>query len=316
MTVNDIRFLETDNKAQCYQRYHELKCMTVSSEKENIVYNRYLKKSQNKELARERLPVILECKDGEMPEYDLASHILHSSPREVYIGRFIETRKTLDRSFHGCYTEARQLVQDSILENIVKDRKNESRPVIIFTSGTMGAGKTTTVNSFQVSGILGESFVTIDQDHLRSQLPEWENYLKRQGERAGALLQRESGYLAEIALKETLACSQNIIFDSSLRDTSWWESRFKHIRQTYPQYRIVILNIRTNLETAISRAQLRATGRICPEEIVRDSYFQYLHAFECLRNLADFTAVVDNSELPVFVDESASSLEHFIYYDT
>eukprot|EP00514_Thraustochytrium_sp_LLF1b_P006076 CAMPEP_0184527224 /NCGR_PEP_ID=MMETSP0198_2-20121128/11080_1 /TAXON_ID=1112570 /ORGANISM="Thraustochytrium sp., Strain LLF1b" /LENGTH=438 /DNA_ID=CAMNT_0026918861 /DNA_START=198 /DNA_END=1514 /DNA_ORIENTATION=+ len=242
--------------------------------------------------------------------YELPSYQVYKSVVERYAGQYTATRRKLDKDFHGFYREDRQLVQDQIISYVLRasgSNKKQRKPWIIFTAGAMGSGKSHTLRHLKARPELADlkSFVVIDQDEIRSLLPEWGEYMKKSSRKGGALLQKESGYMCEIALSESLSHSRNIIFDSSLRDTNWWKHEFARIRETYPKYHLAILYIKTDLETAIRRTEARAmkTGRVVPVHFVEESYEQSARSFEVLKEEVDLTAVIDSTAPePVFID--------------
>jgi len=50
-------------------------------------------------------------------------------------------RRTLDSSYHGCYSKERQALQDTWITDIVQGGTHHDDPWIIYTAGAMGAGK-------------------------------------------------------------------------------------------------------------------------------------------------------------------------------
>lgn len=77
------------------------------------------------------------------------------------------------------------------------------QPWAIFTAGCMGAGKTRVMGVLAQHGLLPlERFVRVDQDLIRSQLPETRLFMRLDRRTVGQLTQQESGSIAEIATEE------------------------------------------------------------------------------------------------------------------
>jgi predicted kinase len=120
-----------------------------------------------------------------------------------------------------------------------------------------------------------DDFVRVDVDGFREQLPEWPLYLSDAGsDAAGALTQRESGYLAELAQELALNLGRSVLVDGSLRDVEWFRGVFGDIRARYPHYRIAILHVTASWETVKARAAARAAavGRAVPQDQLWEAF--------------------------------------------
>jgi predicted ABC-type ATPase len=211
----------------------------------------------------------------------------------------------LDAQYHGFYRPSRQLTQDQIISYVLRSSGSIQRqrtPWIVFTAGAMGSGKSRTMRMLSERFSQLEQFCLIDQDEIRSLLPEWAQLSRKPASssstNAASLLQKESGYLSEISLEECLLASRSIVFDSSLRDGAWWASEFYRILTAYPQYRIAIMYVQTDIHTALARSESRAKlcGRDVPVQHVVDSFHQSRASFEQLKGMAHMSIVVDSTD--------------------
>ena len=74
--------------------------------------------------------------------------------------RFVQLRTKLDYTYHKVPSKKRQLLQDSLIENILQIRTNECRachenhehPQVLFTAGAMASGKGHTLRHFLKEG--------------------------------------------------------------------------------------------------------------------------------------------------------------------
>ena len=94
------------------------------------------------------------------------------------IGEYAAIRQTRDASYHGYYTKERQAYQDVLIRNVVCSASVKAAPWVVFTAGAMGAGKGYTVAWMFNQGIFPiNDFISIDPDHFKHELPEWQGYV-------------------------------------------------------------------------------------------------------------------------------------------
>lgn len=245
-------------------------------------------------------------------EYDYskstqANYAISPGEPVVNLGTFKSIRDRLDISYHGCYTPARQLLQDELIRQVVESvSAQQTWPWIVFTAGAMGAGKSRTVHWMADKGYFPlADIVQIDPDLFRTVLPEWPEYVARDPLSAGSHTRREAGYLVEIAQEVALDERKHVWVDGSLRDASWYIREFQQIRNEHPEFQIAILHVTADEKVIRRRIALRAakTGRQVPEAEILDSLKrvpQSVHALATAQTadggmLCDFVAEIDNS---------------------
>lgn len=199
----------------------------------------------------------------------------------TFFGPFRDIRATLDYSFHRNYTRDRQRLQDSIItkfldEAVLTDAQNgkmcttPTQPWLVFTAGAFGAGKSYTLHQLVQKGRFPlMAFVRVNPDVLRRQLPEFKFYLQQNPDQAGALTNKEAGYMAEILTLAGLQRGQNVIVDGSLRDAQWYRAYFDRLRQEFAGLRIAILHVTAPRETIFQRAMVSAA--LCFIEFLRNT---------------------------------------------
>ena len=174
--------------------------------------------------------------------------------------RYREIRAMIDYSYHARYTRDRELVQDRIIDSVLSstpatldDGNNPSW--IVFTAGVMGVGKTFTTRYLQQRGKLplGNSFVTVDPDDLRGQLPEYATYVERNAETAGEQTQKEAGMISEILTLVALKRGQNVLVDGTLCDWGWYARYFDKLRVLFPMLRIGIIHVTAPVDAIVQR---------------------------------------------------------------
>lgn len=231
--------------------------------------------------------------------------------QKQFHGKYAEIRKTLDYNYHSNYTRSRQLVQDSIIDNILRKplihdqdtghtcTTTSSKPWIVFTAGPMGAGKSWTIRHLADRGDFPlEAFVVVDPDEIRRHLPEYETYVSLNSKTAGDLTRKEAGLLSEILTLVSIENRYNVLQDGSLRDADWYEKYFQGLRKKYPDnLKLAILHVTAPPKVVHERAARRAkkTGRVVPAETLEMSMRQVPVSVSLLRPLVDFYAQIDNS---------------------
>jgi predicted kinase len=218
-------------------------------------------------------------------------------------GRYASIRKNIDKHFHGSYSAARSVLQDDIIDSFLNDPSfvntatAQERPWVVFTAGAMGAGKSHTMNMLHTKGRFPlDSFITVDPDSIRQQLPEFPVYVARNPETAGYLTRKECGMIAEILTRAALQRGFNILVDGSLRNASWYEAHFEELRRVQPGLKIAILHVTAPAEAVYDRAEKRAkvTGRVVPRDLLAATLQQVPQSVERLAPLADYSAEILN----------------------
>uniref|UniRef100_A0A6U6D9L2 Zeta toxin domain-containing protein n=1 Tax=Odontella aurita TaxID=265563 RepID=A0A6U6D9L2_9STRA len=203
--------------------------------------------------------------------------LLHSTEQNycsdemTFHGPFACVRKRLDYTFHKNYTIFRQQFQDDlilqrfsrplIVNNVRVSQRNVSPPWIVFTAGPMGAGKGYVLDKLGTDGKFPlESFVKVDPDEIRRDMPEFMHYAKYDPTVAGHHTRKEAGYIAEIITLAALQSGKNVIVDGSVRDYQWCKRHFSHLRAEFPGIRIAILQVSAPREAVLQRAVVRFIG--------------------------------------------------------
>ena len=201
----------------------------------------------------------------------LSSEMNHKADKLEFFGPYSHIRKTLDYTYHAPYTRERQTLQDAIITDmlntaVIKDKNGDvcttpTEPWIVFTAGSMGAGKSWTLSKLVEKGRFPLlAFVTVDPDEIRRHLPEFHLYVNSQSpELAGELTRKEAGYIAEILTLAGLQAGKNVLVDGSLRDAEWYKGYFERLRHDFKNIRIAIIHVTAPREAVFQRAAVRRT---------------------------------------------------------
>lgn len=170
-----------------------------------------------------------------------------------------------------------------------------------------GAGKTHTIKKLHERGQFPlDSFVAVDPDEIRRQLPEFPVYIERTPEKAGELTRKEVGMMAEIVTNFALENGMNVLVDGSLKDAVWYENYFRALRQNYPKLKIGIIHVTAPTDAILERVKERAktTGRVVPMEALQRSIREVPVAVERLRSSVDYFLEIHNP--PELVSSSST----------
>lgn len=226
-------------------------------------------KSEQFELGAYKLPATYDI--------SLSTKDNYKSSVVEFSGEYASIRESLDNSYHGFYQADRQMMQDVILHRVLRLTSKLScsvPPWLIFTCGSMGAGKGYCMNWMRRNGIIRISdLVCLDADVFRRSLPEWKIYVKNCSGTAGSLTHSESCLMVEIAQEVAMKSGRNVWVDGSLSDTEWALAHIRKIKTDYPKYKIAVVSVVAPEDIILSRCDKRAksTGRRVPLEKIRKS---------------------------------------------
>lgn len=240
-------------------------------------------------------------------DYSRSTELNYCVPAEEaeFVGKYGRYRKGMDYSYHCYYKAERQLLHDEIMDKfmdtvVIDGELICERPLenwLVFTAGPMGAGKGHTLNWLNKNGLFPlRAFVRVDQDELRSMLPETSEYFRLNPETAGYLTQKEAGYICEVLASIALDDHKNVLIDGSLRHSSWYVQYINQLRSKYSTLKIAILGISASEQTVLARAHRREkiTGRKVPDCVLLDTIKQIPRSIEVLSPLVNFIAMFEN----------------------
>ena len=210
-----------------------------------------------------------------------STELLHHSTDRMFYGPFSHLRAGLDYNYHKNFNEQRQNVQDQILIHFLQKQMQQQqqqgessmdsaqgsnssdctseikRPILVFTAGCMGSGKTHTLHALYHQGRFPlTQFLTVDPDEIRRHLPEFSEFVQCHPELAGHLTRKEAGYISELLTLAALERQHNVVIDGSLRDSDWYVVYFSKMRELYPTLYIAILHILAPRDVVYQRAKV------------------------------------------------------------
>jgi hypothetical protein len=194
----------------------------------------------------------------------------YRSENDYDLGIFSSIRQNLDYEYHSYYKAPRRRLQDDIITSFLSDhpieKDTDSDQWIIFTAGCMGAGKTHTLRELSNNDVFSfdlKSFVSVDPDEIRSELPEYKVYTEKDPLHAGEFTRKEAGMLVEILTEEALERGNNVLVDGSLKDAVWYKAYFEMLRQKYPRLKIGIIHVTAPVDDILLRVEVSIYTLYC-----------------------------------------------------
>jgi len=229
-----------------------------------------------------------------------------------FLPEFRASRLMCDYSYHDRYSQERQGLQDAILRRVLSAGTVHTNPLLVFTAGAMGAGKShvlAMMHRMYYGAFNLSRFNILDPDQIRFMFPEMQQYLQANPIQAGVLTHLEASYVVELGLYETLRRRNCAVIDGSLQDWQWHAALFKRIRASYPHYRLAILHVTANRTVVHDRAIRRAkkTGRVVPPQLLDSVMDKVPVSVRALTPVVDFVVEVDNTgDVPCLVNWTSS----------
>lgn len=196
----------------------------------------------------------------------------HHKPAHKLYGIYKHIRSRLDYNFHNAYSIERIMLQDHIIDSMLSDYdallaqstrncSQISKPWLIFTAGAMGAGKSHTIKVLHRKGRFPlQSFLTVDPDQIRHRLPEFQSYVENTPQLAGELTRKEAGLIAEVLTEAALEQGHNVLVDGSLRESDWYMTYIKSLKQAHPSLLLAILHVTAPREAVFQNALVRRSA--------------------------------------------------------
>lgn len=234
-----------------------------------------------------------------------------------YNSPYSAIRRLLDYDYHTRPTNSRCLVQDTFIsQHLAQPYSSRQDPLLLFTAGAMGAGKSHYLST------LPFKFILIDPDEIAATLPHFEPYeaahdqaLSKEAEiERGSRLRHEARLVTEVLLSAAMQQSYDIVIDGSLRSYQWYLKEIPKVRSRYLQYRVELVHIHAPLSVVLRRAEKRATqtGRKIPSSLIERSWKDSRRAISVLgrKRIVDRVQMIDSSGAsPVRIYDSSEDLE-------
>eukprot|EP01065_Artemidia_motanka_P048430 TRINITY_DN7792_c0_g1_i1.p1 TRINITY_DN7792_c0_g1~~TRINITY_DN7792_c0_g1_i1.p1 ORF type:complete len:560 (+),score=109.65 TRINITY_DN7792_c0_g1_i1:2-1681(+) len=172
------------------------------------------------------------------------------------------SRAHLDRSYHQLdavqWSGPRTHWQDVLVTSFTPRTSPRAKPVVLFTMGLPGAGKSYCCNWLTCRQVLSaDRFVRVDLDAIKPLLPEWRGYVEAR-EPASERTHAEASLIAELVLEEALEQGQHIWVDGTLQDVEYHSWLLRRIRCTFQDRTVVLLWVDAPEELCRTRCERRS----------------------------------------------------------
>lgn len=197
------------------------------------------------------------------------------------------------------FTPERQALHDKIVSDIVDGVPSQSQPTYYMLGGGPAAGKSTMLNSGQVSVPTGKQAAQINADDIKEKIPEYDKMLKGGDKTAAAFTHEESSYLAKRAQAAAMERRQDVVLDGT-GDSSESSLRGKVDKARKSGYRVEGIYATVPTAEAIRRSNDRGkeTGRYVPESVIRGTHASVSRIFPAATKMFDRISLYDNSNGP------------------
>lgn len=206
--------------------------------------------------------------------------------------------------------EREKLHREIILEHFVGKTPVEGQATYVIMGGGPATGKSYTIKKGKIV-LPGEgNHVKIDSDDIKGKLPEYQEMLSKQDEKAAGYAHEESSALAKRIQEISLSLNYHTVLDGT-GDGSPNSLKGKIELGKAKGYKVIGEYCTTPTDLAVERATDRAerTGRHVDEEVIRDTHknvskrvLEFAQAFDEIR-------VYDTSAEPTLIGEGGNGKE-------
>jgi predicted ABC-type ATPase len=206
-----------------------------------------------------------------------------------------QSTRSLYADQNGVYNELRKKLHRQIIRKILRSKKPQDDPEIMFMGGGTACGKSTIRDIYLEKIYPPVQFAVIDCDAIKFDIPEYESFKKLDMQTASDRVHTESGDIAMMALYRALEMNINIVFDATMKDKEWYDELIERVKEA--GYRTFAIIVYAPLEVALEREAERAliTQRVVPREEIEKSHYMVSNSFHKLMSRFDSFALWDNS---------------------
>lgn len=198
----------------------------------------------------------------------------------------------------GQYSSEREHLHHQIIKEMMYGHQPAAGdPLVIFLGGGTASGKSSLsrllVQSFKDDN---EQVLVIDSDHIKAKLPEYQEWIKKDPERAAAIVHDESSDIANELYIRCMKQKFNVILDGTMKST---EKYLRYIGIAKEEgYTVSAVVADVPLEEAMRRADVRfkIEKRRVPDEIIKQSHEQVPATFHELKERLDSFYLYDTSQ--------------------
>ncbi|WED42866.1 zeta toxin family protein [Legionella cardiaca] len=185
------------------------------------------------------------------------------------------------------YTAARQQLHNQIITEILKNKPCQvKQPIVIFTAGLPGAGKSTYLQK-KLPWVNSKTFAAIDADEIRAKLPEYKGW------NVESTMPEVKDIVDDILNRIGKPCEYNLVYDSPMIHADFYEQLIAKLKAMH--YQTYIVYVKTPLNVAIARAKNRylETGRYVSKSYLAEAEKNGQQTFNTIKKKVDGYIIVD-----------------------
>ncbi|MBK8204196.1 MAG: zeta toxin family protein [Bdellovibrionales bacterium] len=181
-----------------------------------------------------------------------------------YTGYASQVESDFDIRGFGIPTPERQQILDEMIEDCLSEEVDSAengstqRPTIYVLMGTPGSGKSTIHQMLVNRGFIPNSLRTvIAADQFKPKFREYQELLISNSAKAAVYVHRESLLAADIASYLAIQRGVSFTLDGSASHLQSQRELIRAARSSGKNYRLVLVRIRTSVDSALKREELR-----------------------------------------------------------
>lgn len=195
------------------------------------------------------------------------------------------------------FSDERQALHDQIVANHVAGVPSRENPTYTMMGGGPASGKSTAIEKNPDLGVPPKTdAVHIDSDGIKGELPEYRDMIAAGDTSAAKFAHEESSFLAKRVQATAFANRQDVVLDGT-GDNSAKSVEGKIGAARASGYKVDGHYVTLDTNEAVSRAKLRAarTGRMPPEDVIRDTHRGVSQIFPQVSGSFDSVTLWDNN---------------------
>lgn len=224
-----------------------------------------------------------------------------------YTGYASQVESDFDIRGFGIPTPDRQQILDEMIEDCLSEEFDSAkvgatqRPTIYVLMGTLGSGKSTIHQMLVARGFIPNSLRTvIAADQFKPKFREYQELLISNPAKAAVYVHRESLLAADIASYLAIRRGVSFTLDGSASHLQSQRELIRAARSSGRNYRLVLVRIRTSVDSALKREELRFqdSKRRVPAKDILDKAESIKTVFAETADDFDEVITVSNEQYP------------------
>ncbi|MCP1136295.1 zeta toxin family protein [Paenibacillus polysaccharolyticus] len=192
------------------------------------------------------------------------------------------------------YIPRRKSLHEAIIQEKQHSFHPQQEPIAFLMGGGSASGKTWLRGLImEEQEALGNAFLIIDADEIKSMLPEYISLLQTDPKEMAKILHDESSDIALALLHDSAEKKLNTIYDGTMKNYEKYDRIITKLKQLGYQVRLVIADV--DIDEAMRRNEQRfqRTGRFVPVMELRQSHIGVAAVFHQLKDRADEYVLYD-----------------------